>query len=204
LLEKIGKPEKGRVLLAHGAGAGMDSDFMQAAQKGIADRGFEVIGFEFDYMQKRREDGKKRPPERLPKLQQQLLTAIEALPDDKPVWLAGKSMGGRVATTVVDQSKARGVLVFGYPFHPAGKQETLRIDHLQLGGKPVIICQGERDTMGSRELVESLTLDERVDIYWFADGNHDLKPRKASGFSHEQHMADAFMLAGKLINARES
>lgn len=189
-----GRPLKGRILFAHGAGAPMDSDFMEMAAKGLAGAGLEVMRFEFPYMQARREDGRRRPPSRMPQLLEYFRARIEELNDGVPLWLAGKSMGGRIATMVLEEApeNVRGALVLGYPFYAVKKPQQPRIEHLAQLSRPVHIFQGTRDALGSRARVQDYILSEQVLLHWLEDGDHDLKPRKASGFTQEQHLAAVF------------
>ncbi len=81
------------------------------------------------------------------------------------------------------------MLCVGYPFHPIGKPEKLRTEHLQNLRTPALICQGTRDQFGKEDEVSEYDLSPAIQIEWFADGDHDLKPRKrVSGFSHADHM----------------
>lgn len=183
-----GKPILGRVILAHGAGAGMESDFLKVLSGHLSTKGFQVVRFEFPYMQQRRIDGKKRPPNRVDKLVEAYKEVIDRFSDSVPLFLAGKSMGGRVASLVVEDSHARACCVFGYPFHAVGKPLTNRIEHISGLTKPLHIFQGERDPMGAKEEVLGYLLPSAVKLHWLADGNHDLKPRKVSGFTQQEHM----------------
>lgn len=183
------KYPKGVMLFAHGAGAGMDHDFMAQLASLLESVGLEVVRFEFPYMQKRREDGKKRPPDRMNVLMQHYKELIEFYSTQgRPLYIAGKSMGGRVASMLLEETSAAACFVFGYPFHPTGKPETLRTEHLLGAGKPVHIFQGTRDTMGNREEVVHYGLPNSVHLHWLEDGNHDLKPRKASGYTQQMHL----------------
>ncbi|MGH1463158.1 MAG: alpha/beta family hydrolase [Neptuniibacter sp.] len=195
-----GKPLKGRVIFAHGAGAPMDSDFMEAVTAKLVDIGLEVIRFEFPYMQKRREDGKKRPPDRAPKLLDSFKAVISQFKDDVPLFLAGKSMGGRMASMLVESEGIDAGFVFGYPFHPPGKPDTLRVEHLLTLQAPLHIFQGTRDALGNFEEVRGYNLSENVEMHWMEDGNHDLKPRKSSGFSQEDHLNRAVQAIGEWIS----
>lgn len=196
-----GKPTKGRVIFAHGAGAPMDSEFMEVVGAKLADIGLEVIRFEFPYMQKRRSDGKKRPPDRAPVLIECFETLISRFNDESiPLFLAGKSMGGRMATMLADNPAVSEVFVFGYPFHPPGKPEKLRIEHLQTLQTKVLIFQGTRDTMGNSEEVNQYNLAKNVKIHWLEDGNHDLKPRKSSGLTQEEHLNSAIQFIRESLN----
>ena len=175
------------ILLAHGAGAAMDSPSMTGA-------GFRVARFEFDYMAARRTGGGRTPPPRAEKLKPQYLAAIDALGAEGALIIGGKSMGGRVASMVADtlfeSGRIRGLLCLGYPFHPPGKPEQLRTGHLADLRTPALIVQGTRDELGTREEVSTYRLSPRIDILWLEDGDHDLKPRKRiSGFSAGDHLA---------------
>lgn len=186
-----GEPLFGRVILAHGAGAGMDSDFMALVSHYLAERGLQVIRFEFPYMAQRRLSGNKRPPDRADKLSDAFKKVVGQYPGDVPIYLAGKSMGGRIATMVLESTDAKSCFVFGYPFHPIGKALTTRTEHFQMLTKPVCIFQGDRDLMGNKEEVVSYSLPSTVHVHWLPDGNHDLKPRKASGFTQQEHIYSA-------------
>jgi predicted alpha/beta-hydrolase family hydrolase len=168
----------------------MDSEFMNDLSGLLARRGVRVVRFEFPYMAERRSTGKKRPPDRAPKLVANFNAVLDEL-GDGPVYIGGKSMGGRMATMVATQRDVAGVCVLGYPFHPPGKPEKTRLEHLPEVGCKVLICQGERDALGNREQVEGYDLPAVVSLAWFADGDHSLKPRRASGFRQADHLAAA-------------
>ena len=177
------------LLLAHGAGAGMDTPFMNIIAEGLSQRGYKVIRFEFPYMQKIRETGKKRGPNTQKKLLAAFLEQIE--PISGPLVIGGKSMGGRIASMLADESKALGCICLGYPFHPPGKPEKLRTAHLQELATPTLILQGERDPFGKKGEVEAYSLDPKLHIHWIQDGEHSFKPRKKSGHTLEENLADA-------------
>ncbi|WP_173048192.1 alpha/beta family hydrolase [Bosea sp. ANAM02] len=182
------------ILLAHGAGAPMDSSAMTAAAKALAGAGFRVARFEFDYMAARRSGTSRPPPPRAEKLNPQYLTAIDALGASGTLIIGGKSMGGRVASMVADalfeSGRIGGLLCLGYPFHPPGKPGQLRTVHLADLKTPTLIVQGTRDAFGTREEVSAYALSPAIDILWLEDGDHDLKPRKRiSGFSTTDHLA---------------
>lgn len=177
------------VVLAHGAGAGMDHPFLAAVAHGFAAARFRVVRFEFPYQRATRA-GHRRPPDRLPVLQQALRDAIVAAAPRRLV-LAGKSLGGRVATTLADELGAAAVVVFGYPFHPPKRPESLRIAHLADLRTPTLVLQGERDPFGTREETSTWPLSRAIRIRWFADGDHSLAPRRASGHTAAEHLAAA-------------
>ena len=195
------------VILAHGAGAAMDSDFMNTMAELLCKQGLTVVRFEFPYMQERRQSDKKRPPDRQPKLLQSWSEVLKEVQGQTklPVYIGGKSMGGRMATLfaadlfAAEGAAVHGVICLGYPFYAPGKQDKPRIEHLQTMSLPVLIIQGERDAMGDRGTVMGYELSDQVQIEWLADGNHDLKPRKASGYSHQDHFEGAAQLIGQFI-----
>ncbi|WP_419835658.1 alpha/beta family hydrolase [Endozoicomonas atrinae] len=188
------------LILAHGAGAGMNSDFMERIAELLCSSGITVVRFEFDYMQQRRETGSKRPPDRQPKLLACWKQAIELVYEQvqKPVFIGGKSMGGRMATLLAaDQARDKadqvtlpfkGVVCLGYPFYAPGKMDKPRTEHLEQLQTPVLILQGDRDTMGNLENVSTYSLSSAVNIDWLPDGNHDLKPRVSSGYTQNDHL----------------
>jgi uncharacterized protein len=189
-------PETARatLLLAHGAGAPMDSASMNALATTLAKAGLRSARFEFGYMANRRTAAGRKPPPRAEKLMGEYVAAIDALKAKGPLIIGGKSMGGRVASMVCDDLVAKGriagLLCLGYPFHPVGKPEQLRTAHLADMKTPALIAQGTRDPFGTREEVETYALSKRIEMLWLEDGDHDLKPRKAvSGFSAADHLA---------------
>jgi predicted alpha/beta-hydrolase family hydrolase len=182
-----GEAALGRIIFAHGAGAGMRSDFMQDMTMKMVEAGFQVVRFEFPYMQKMSAGEGRRPPDRMPKLIACFEDFVGKFEDDIPLYLAGKSMGGRVATMLTSNANIKGCFVFGYPFHPAGKPEKLRTEHLLTAEAPIHIFQGTRDRMGSFSEVSAYNLSPSVSIHWLEDGDHDLKPRKASGYTQNSH-----------------
>ena len=176
------------IILAHGAGASMEHAGMQSLADGFVAHGMRVVRFEFPFMHARRE-GRRPGPDRMPKLQACFHEVIAS--QEGPVVLAGRSMGGRVATMIADEVNAKAVLAFGYPFHPPRKPQNLRTAHLENLQTPTLIVQGERDPFGTPPEVASYSLSDRIELLWLADGDHSLTPRKRSGLTYEQHLATA-------------
>jgi uncharacterized protein len=168
------------VVLAHGAGAGMDTPFMDYFAKALADRKFRVARFEFPYMAAKRRTGKAKPPDREPVLRETWLKVVKRLGHEGLV-IGGKSMGGRIASLIADEAGVAGLTCLGYPFHPVGKPDKLRVEHLGTITTPTLIVQGERDSFGSREDVAKYKLSQAVRVEWIMDGDHSFKPRKSSG-----------------------
>ncbi|MFW8594410.1 alpha/beta family hydrolase [Cribrihabitans neustonicus] len=188
------EPGRVTVLLAHGAGAAMDTPFMTAIAEGLAIRGLRVARFEFAYMAARRSGGPRRPPPKAGLLEEEYRAALDALACGGPLVIGGKSLGSRIASLIAGDLFARGgiagLLCLGYPFHPQGKPEKLRTAHLAALRVPALICQGTRDPFGTREEVAGYGLPDSITVKWLEDGDHDLKPRqRVTGRSHEEHLA---------------
>ncbi|WP_422909190.1 alpha/beta family hydrolase [Pseudomonas sp. MAC6] len=181
------------LILAHGAGAPMDSEFMQTMAQSLAARGIAVVRFEFAYMAARRLDGKKRPPNPQAKLLEQWREVYRQVRQQVagPLAVGGKSMGGRMASLLADELGADALVCLGYPFYAVGKPEKPRIAHLAELSTPTLIIQGERDALGDRQTVAGYTLSAAITLQWLTAGDHDLKPLKSSGFTHQQHMQAA-------------
>ena len=190
----IGSPV---LALAHGAGAAMDSEWMNRMSGLLAVRGIRVARFEFAYMASRR-SGARKPPPRAETVMDEYRDVVARLVDEVggPVTIGGKSMGGRVASMVADElhsaGAVSGLVCLGYPFHPPGKPENLRTAHLEHLECPALICQGTRDPFGTREEVAGYVLSPAIELCWLEDGEHELKPRtKISGHTHAEHLASA-------------
>jgi hypothetical protein len=177
------------VVLAHGAGAALDTPFMAAMAEGLAAGGLRVARFEFPYMAQRRQSGKRRPPDREPVLRQTWLNVIERLGAENLV-IGGKSMGGRIASLIADDAGVAGLVCLGYPFHPAGQPSKLRTEHLRTLKTPALIVQGERDALGTRDDVAGYELSRAIRLHWLPDGDHSFKPRKASGRTERQNWGE--------------
>ncbi len=191
-----------QILLAHGAGAPMDSPAMNQITQALVANDLRVARFEFSYMAARRTDGGRKPPPRADKLLGEYLEAITELDANGPLIIGGKSMGGRVASMIADECLATGrivgLLCIGYPFHPPAKPENLRTEHLANLQTPTLICQGTRDPFGTLDEVSHYALSGQIGIEWFEDGDHDLKPRKkVTGLT----MADQMARMGTIVGA---
>lgn len=182
------------LLLAHGAGAAMDSPFMNRFAKVATLEGIAVARFEFPYMAARRATGKKRPPPRADKLIDAFQSAIAEVLEqvDGPLLIGGKSMGGRVAAMTAGDpalnARVSGVVCLGYPFHPDGKPDDLRLVPLQETTLPCLIAQGERDPFGNQTEIAGYDVPDSVEIIYLEDGSHDLAPRGKSPATWDGNM----------------
>jgi predicted alpha/beta-hydrolase family hydrolase len=187
----------------------MDSPFMAHLAEGLGARGLHVTRFEFPFMAARRRDGKKRPPDRAPVLLESWRAAIAELgdPGGSPgggpgLAIGGKSLGGRMASLIADEMGVRALVCLGYPFHPPGRPETLRTEHLETLETPCLILQGERDPLGTRDEVAGYTLSPAIRLAWCPDGDHSFKPRKASGRSQEDNWGLAVAVVFEFLTGR--
>lgn len=175
------------LVLAHGAGGRQAHPWMVAMAKALADRGLEVVTFDFLYTHARR-----RLPDRNEILEatwRAVLAAVRARNDGgSRLFAAGKSMGGRIATQVASDwdspaEKVDGLVSFGYPLHPPGRPDKLRVAHLPQVKAPALFVQGSRDAFGTpeelRPFVEEMPLGARV--YAVEGGDHSLVLPKSAG-----------------------
>jgi predicted alpha/beta-hydrolase family hydrolase len=188
------------IVLAHGAGDGMNSRFMNFFAKGLSERGFRVARFEFPYMASYRKTGTKKPPDS-PDLLQATWRQIVGMLESKVVVIGGKSMGGRIASLIADEAGVDGLVCLGYPFHPVGKPNQLRVEHLRTIRTPTLIVQGERDPFGNREEVGTYHLASTIRLQWMEDGDHSFKPRKKSGRTELQNWQAAMGEIETFVNS---
>jgi uncharacterized protein len=168
------------VVLAHGAGAGQRHPFMVAIARGLQERGFEVVTFDFPYVTQKR-----KVPDRAPVLEacfERVIDQARALASSNRIIVAGKSMGGRMATHLMARGVEglAGVVALGYPLHPPGRPDQLRDEHLPRIAAPVLIVQGERDTFGTPgELAPVIKrMKAAVTLHVIAGGDHSFKVPK--------------------------
>jgi predicted alpha/beta-hydrolase family hydrolase len=171
------------LVLAHGAGAPQQSAFMVAFARGLADRGVDVLTFNFLYTEQRR-----RVPDRTEKLETcygAAITAAQTHFGRRAVFIGGKSMGGRIATHLAAADNAdafgiAGVVALGYPLHPPGKPQQLRAAHLSRIRVPMLIIQGARDPFGTPDQLRPIVdgLSAPVTLHVVKNGDHSLAPSR--------------------------
>jgi predicted alpha/beta-hydrolase family hydrolase len=188
------------VVLAHGAGAPMSTAWMNAVARGIASDNVRVARFEFPYMRARQETGRRGgAPDREPVLREAWKEIVARLGGGERLVLGGKSMGGRIASMVADEVRARGLVCLGYPFHPPGRPDRLRTKHLETLETTALIVQGTRDMFGSVEDVAGYALSASIRVRWIEDGDHSFKPRASSGRTEAQNMAEAIAAVREFV-----
>ena len=197
-----------RLLLAHGAGAPANSDWMHTMASALCEQQIDVWRFNFGYMQRFCDSGKRSFPAKMPQLCQEYDAALVQCPDDLPLIVAGKSMGGRVASMLSHSAKVKAVCAFGYPFYPPGKdrhdkdalhKKPARTAHFDVLTKPLWIFQGERDPFGNRQQLECKRWPA-VQMFWLNDGDHDFKPRVKSGVTQQQLILNVAALCRRKID----
>jgi predicted alpha/beta-hydrolase family hydrolase len=185
------------LILAHGAGAPADSTFMEELSAALEREGIGTIRFEFPYMQKRRQDGKKRPPDREPVLLEYFSGVIDRvraeLGSGSLILVGGKSMGGRMASILASRrDDIDGVICFGYPFHPPGKLDRWRTAHFRDLNCPILVLQGTRDPFGKPDELADHQRDlEAIDLRWLEGGNHDFQTLKSQPQTQSELIAQA-------------
>lgn len=165
------------MILAHGAGAGQTSAFMLRAARDLAERGLTVATFDFPYITAGR-----KVPDRAPVLEDAWRRAIETFRPviaRLPLFIGGKSMGGRIASHIASQGGAgtlSGLVFFGYPLHPPGKPEQRRDAHLPAISEPMLFIQGGRDPFGTGDEIRALLPRlQRAELHEVIGGDHSFK-----------------------------
>jgi uncharacterized protein len=167
------------LVLAHGAGAGQKHPFMVGIAQRLSSKGISVVTFDFPYMREGR-----KVPDRAPALEASFRDVIAAAREWSPrlpLFIGGKSMGGRMATHLGAQGldQLKGLVVFGYPLHPPGKPDQPRVAHLPSIAAPTLIVQGERDTFGTPDELRPVikTMRAQVTLHIVPRGDHSLSVR---------------------------
>jgi predicted alpha/beta-hydrolase family hydrolase len=145
------------LVLAHGAGAGMNHPFIVAACNGLAERGMATLRYQFPYMEKG--SGRPDPPKVAHKTVQNAVAAAHEFMPTLPLFAGGKSFGGRMtsqAQALAPLPCVRGLCFFGFPLHPPKKPSTTRADHLSSIGIPMLFLQGTRDALAELPLVQGV------------------------------------------------
>lgn len=177
------------VVLAHGAGGTMNQPFMSYFQRGIAEAGYPCLKFNFLYSELRR-----RAPDPKPLLLDCYRKAMEILPQPGLV-IGGKSMGGRMASYIADDSRVRGLLFLGYPLHAPGKTEQLRDEHLYTIHKPMFFASGTKDPFAQHDLLQRTIskIGSFADTHFVEGGGHSFELPKKSGKSETEILNEVLL-----------
>jgi predicted alpha/beta-hydrolase family hydrolase len=166
------------VVVAHGAGAGMDHPFLVGFCRAMADEGIAAARFDFHYMNAGRRSPD--PEASLRAAWNEAFDGVRAMAGGLPILAGGKSLGGRIASMcVADGMEASGLVFLGYPLHPPGKPDRLRADHLRRIEVPMLFLQGTRDPFAKPELLEKVVnkLGDRATLERVEDGDHSFRVR---------------------------
>lgn len=195
------------LVLAHGAGAGMEHAFMEAMAEQLAAEGVATLRFSFPYMARGR-----KAPDRQPVL----LAAVEAavaegarMAGGRSLFAGGKSMGGRMTSLAAadgrfDDCGLRGLLFFGFPLHPAGRPSTQRGDHLSGVGFPLLFLQGDRDGLADLDLLRPVVaeLGSRAILHVEEGADHGFHVLKRSGRTDAEVLGSLAGMAARWMAAR--
>lgn len=178
------------LVLAHGAGAGQRHPFMVTMARGLAERGVDVVTFDFPYMREKR-----RVPDKAPVLEaafrDTITDARSRVGRGHRLFIGGKSMGGRMATHLASQRLEEdlgGAIALGYPLHPPGKPDQPRVAHLPAIHVPMLIVQGERDAFGTADEVRPVfaALPAPATVHVVPHGDHSLAVPKSAGVPQKE------------------
>lgn len=192
-----------QIVLTHGAGASCQSDFMQQLAQALTAQQLQVTLFDFVYMRQRQISGKKRPPPKAAVLIAELAELLATTSTALPLFIGGKSMGGRIASMLAADTELTasiaGVFAYGYPFHPPKKAQW-RIEHFAQLAAPLHIIQGERDPFGYKAEVSELSWPN-VTTHWLTSADHDFKALKSSGLTQQDLINQAALFTRRSIDA---
>ncbi len=183
------------LVLGHGAGAPGDSSFMVELSRVVREQRLSVARFNFPYMQKQIDTGRRRPPDRSAKLVAAWATVITHFERLGPaaIFIGGKSMGGRMASHWASEHSSpylRGLIYLGYPLHPANKPEALRRDHLGQIKAPQLFVSGTRDKLAERDRLAETIDSVGAEVYWVEGGDHSLAVSRKTPFSELEPCAN--------------
>lgn len=176
VVHRPSRPRRPAFLLTHGAGGDLEGPGLVALCDAIAARGHLVVRANLPF----REGGRKGTPraDRSVPAFRALFESAHELAPRTPWVVGGKSYGGRVASLAVAEGlEAVGLLFYGYPLHPPGKPEKLRVDHWPDVKVPCLFLQGDRDTFSDPQLLEEnlRRLPRRAAVHVVEGGDHSLK-----------------------------
>jgi predicted alpha/beta-hydrolase family hydrolase len=199
-------PDDGRavLVLAPGAGGGLDGAFMKAMATGLAKRDLKVCRFNFGYTEKGRSSPDKQPL--LEETYRDVVRSIRPMTGDRPLFLGGKSMGGRIASHIVgDGETAAGLIFLGYPLHPPGRPDRLRDAHLPAITVPMLFVEGTRDPFCPlptlERVLQKLGGDTAVAV--IDDGDHSFKVRKGAGRDTREAWEEVVDTVARWVTAQE-
>ena len=197
------KEPKAILLLAHGAGAGMEHTFMEAISTLFEQKNIGTLRFNFLYKEK----GGKRPDR--PKVAHQAIQAAfkRALTYSKkfdvPLYVGGKSFGGRMTSQLLAAGgleKSKGIIFFGFPLHAPGRQSMDRADHLSAIRKKMLFHQGTRDALADLKMIQEVTSHlKKAQLNVVEGADHGFKTLKSSNISHESVLEEIVHVSAQFM-----
>ncbi len=191
------------LVLAHGAGAGMEHPFMETLAQFLAANKVATLRFNFAYM----ENGKKvpdRPKKALPAISAAINQA-EKLAKGLPILIGGKSFGGRMCSQLAaneELTDVSGIIYFGFPLHAIGKPSIDRAAHLSEISQPQLFLQGTRDTLAEINLIKKVCKKlKKAQLEIFEGGDHSFKMLKKTGIPHEEVIEKLAKTAAEFYNS---
>lgn len=185
-IEQVSKHSKCIIILGHGAGAGMKHPFMSLLSDALVASNIGVVRYNFPYM----EQGKRRPD--YPAVAHktiQTITENTKANHTLPIFLSGKSFGGRMASQWVSKSNTelvKGLIFYGFPLHGIGKDGKERAEHLYTIKQPMLFLQGTKDKLARKDLIEEVTQNiNKSHLHFVDNADHSFKVPKKTGYSHE-------------------
>lgn len=216
----VGEAPFALLVLAHGAGAGMEHDFMAAVAHALAERGVAVLRYNFPYM-----EAGGWPPDRARVATATVAAALEraaGLAEElrggggegggdgggsPSLFAGGKSFGGRMTSTAFAEgvvtgksaARVRGIVFLGFPLHPARKPGRERAEHLGRANHPMLFIQGTRDALASLELLEPVVeeLGERARLHLVDGADHGFHVLKRSGRTDAEALEEVAEVAAR-------
>jgi uncharacterized protein len=181
------------LVLAHGAGAGMNHIFMTAITNQLAEDNVATLRYQFPYMEQRR-----GVPDKQPLLTATVAAAVrtaDQLAPDLPLFAGGKSMGGRMTSLAASEQKLeaiRGLIFFGFPLHPPKRPSIKRAEHLQLVKLPMLFLQGTRDDLADLTLLRPIcgSLGPQTVLHVIEGADHSFHVLKRSGKTDPEVLAE--------------
>jgi len=196
------------VLLAHGAGTDLDAPPLKVVAAALAVAGIPSLRFNYPYR-----DADRKAPDRAPVLlaatrdaAARLARRTGLLPER--LVLGGRSMGGRMCSMVVGADlsgdgplPALGLLLLGYPLHPAGHPEKVRDEHFPRLRVPCLFVSGTRDALAGREELPAAAaaIKGQVTFHWLESADHGYRPLKASGSTLDDVLAETALVATEWV-----
>ena len=173
------------IVLAHGAGAGMDHIFMDTLATRLAEENFATFRFNFPFIENKK--GRPDSPAVAHETIKAAITKAHELFPDLPLLVSGKSFGGRMSSQYLathDDEVVKGIIFYGFPLHQAGNPSTDRADHLKQVKVPMLFLQGTKDTLATWELIEQVCKPlKKATLVKLEGADHSFKAGKTDTMS---------------------